>query len=293
MVKEIFAKTILNRHKKRDAWFLDDYSLNPYQLCQFNCVYCYIRGSKYGMNMNKGLAVKINAPTLLEKALHRQARKGEFGIIALSSATEPWMPIEKDYKITRKCLAVIANHRFPVHCLTKSTLILRDVDLLTHINENAILPADLRGKLNHGALITFSFSSLDEGIAKIFEPNAPKVKERLETLSKVKEEGLPTGIAYIPVLPFISDTDEQLEEMIKTARDYEVDYVFVGALTLYGAGKTLYYKTLEKHFPHLIPKYKKLFKTHTQPTKEYQQKLDEKARKLCEKHKVKYKILQG
>ena len=75
MVKEIFAKAILNKHKKRDTWFLDDYSLNPYQLCDFNCIYCYIRGSKYGKNMKHGLVAKTNASTLLEKELMKKTRR--------------------------------------------------------------------------------------------------------------------------------------------------------------------------------------------------------------------------
>ena len=290
MVKEIFAKTILNKHKRRDEWFLDDYSLNPYQLCDFNCVYCYIRGSKYGENMKQGLAAKINAPTLLEKGLLRRVRRMEYGFIALSSATEPWMHIEEEYKLTRKCLEVIARFKFPVHCLTKSTLILRNLDLLKEIDENAILPKDLE-KLKHGTLITFSFSTLYEKIAKIFEPNAPKPKERLETLQKIKEVGFYAGIAYIPVLPFISDSDEQLEKMIKVAKEFQANYVFVGALTLYGVGKELYYKVLEKHFPELLPKYKKLFKIFNQPSKAYQLKLKEKAKEFCEKYGIRYRIL--
>jgi len=290
MIKEIFAKTILNKHKKRDAWFLDDYSLNPYQLCDFNCIYCYIRGSKYGENMKQGLAAKINAPTLLEKELARKANKKEYGFIALSSATEPWMHAEKKYGLTRKCLEIIVKFRFPVHCLTKSTLILRDLDLLEKIDKNAILPKDL-SKLKHGVLITFSLSTLDEKIAKIFEPSAPKPKERLETLQKVKEAGFYTGIAFIPVLPFISDSTEQIEEMVKTAKEFGADYVFVGALTLYGIGKELYYKILEKHFPELLPRYKHLFRIFNQPNKAYQLGLEKKAKEFCEKYKIRYKIL--
>jgi len=185
MVKEIFVKTILNKHRRRDPWFLDDYSLNPYKLCDFNCIYCYIRGSKYGENMGKCLAVKINAPTLLRKELLRRAKRKEYGFIALSSSTEPWMNIEEKYRLTRKCLQVIAEFKFPVHCLTKSTLILRDLDILKQIDENAILPRDL-SMLKHGVLVTFSLSTIDEGIAKIFEPNAPKPKERLRALQKAK-----------------------------------------------------------------------------------------------------------
>jgi len=150
---------------------------------------------------------------------------GEYGFIAISSATEPWMYIEKKYRITRRCLDIIVKYRFPVHCLTKSTLILRDLDLLHEIDRNAILPSDL-SELVHGTLITFSISSLDDKIAAIFEPNAPRPMDRLKTLEKVKDAGFYAGIAYMPVLPYISDSDDQLMEMIKTAKEFRADYIY-------------------------------------------------------------------
>ena len=85
MVNEIQVKSILNKHKKRDDWFLDDYSVNPYQGCSFDCVYCYTRGSKYGTHLARTLSVKVNAPQLLEKQLSRRAEKGEHGIICFAS----------------------------------------------------------------------------------------------------------------------------------------------------------------------------------------------------------------
>ncbi|WP_288004951.1 radical SAM protein [Thermofilum sp.] len=133
MVNEIQVKSILNKHKKRDDWFLDDYSVNPYEGCSFNCIYCYIRGSKYGESMAKTLSVKVNSPELLEKELSRRARKGEYGIIALSSSTEPYMPIEEKLKLTRKLLEIILKYKFPVHVLTKSKLVLRDLNLLKEL----------------------------------------------------------------------------------------------------------------------------------------------------------------
>lgn len=290
MVKEILAKTILNKHKRRDEWFLDDYSVNPYQLCEFNCVYCYIRGSKYGKNMTQGLAAKINAPELLEKALKRRAKKHEYGFIALGSSTEPWMYIEKKYEITRKCLEVILKFRFPVHCSTKSTLISRDFDLLKSIDQHAILPEDLRSKINHGALITFSFSTLDPKVAEIFEPNAPKPKERLETLQRAKDEGFFAGIAYMPILPFISDSYQQLEEMIKVAKELHVDYVFFSPLTLYGIGKEIYFRILMNYFPGTVEKYRKIFGDKWYPKKTYTNPFFKKVYALCRKYGVKIGI---
>ena len=250
IMNEIQAKSILNKHKKRDEWFLDDYSVNPLRGCSFNCIYCYIRESKYGENMARTLSVKVNALELLEKQLSRRAKKGEYGIIALSSSTEPYMPIEEKLKLTRKLLEIILKYKFPVHVITKSKLILRDLDLLKEIDKTAILPYDLKPKIKRGVIISFSISTLDEKLAKILEPGAPTPKERLETMQKCKKEGFLVGVDYIPVLPFLSDSEEQLDEMIKTAKEYEADFVFVGVLTLFGNKsadcKPLYYKFLEK-----------------------------------------------
>jgi len=294
MVSEVQVKSILNKHKKRDDWFLDDYSVNPYSGCSFNCIYCYIRGSKYGENMAKTFSIKINAPELLEKQLSRRAKKGEYGIIALSSSTEPYMPIEEKLKLTRKLLEIILKYKFPVEVATKSKLVLRDLDLLKEIDKNAILPADLKPKLKHGAIISFSISTLDDKLAKILEPGAPKPRERLETMKKCKEEGFFTGVCFIPVLPFLSDSEEQLNETIKTVKEYGADFILVGGLTLFGKGpadcKTLYYKFLEKHHPELVPKYRSLYRIFFAPSKEYQRELEEKSKKVCKKYGIKNKI---
>ena len=295
MVNEIQVRSILNKHKKRDDWFLDDYSVNPYSGCSFNCIYCYIRGSKYGENMANTLSAKINAPELLEKQLSRRAKRGEYGIIALSPSTEPYMPIEEKLKLTRRLLEIILKYRFPVEIATKSKLVLRDLDLLKEIDKIAILPDDLKPKLKHGVIISFSISTLDDKLAKILEPGAPKPMERLETMKKCKEKGFFTGICFIPVLPFLSDSDEQLEETIRTAKEYGADFIFVGGLTLFGKGpadcKTLYCKFLEKYHPELLPKYKSLYRIFFAPSKEYQKELEERSTRLCEKYGIKNRIV--
>jgi len=281
---------MLNKHKRRDPWFLDDYSVNPYRSCEFGCVYCYIRGGGYGGGAERGLAAKVNAPTILKGELSRRAGRMEYGFIALSSATEPWMKLEQNYMLTRRCLEVIARYRFPVHCLTKSPLILRDLDLLREIDESARLPQDLRG-LKHGVIITFSLSSLDEDIARIFEPGCPKPEERLEALQMVREEGFFAGLAYIPVLPFISDSDDSLEEMVKAAKEHRADYVFVGELTLPGAEMKIYYKVLERNFPELLPRYEQLFGAAGQPRMEYRRDLESRARRICRRYGIRYRIM--
>lgn len=241
--------------------------------------------------MAKTLSVKINAPELLEKQLSRRAKREEYGIIALASATEPYMGIEEKTKLTRKLLGIILNHRFPVNIGTKSPLVLRDLDILKEIDAKAILPEDLKPKLKHGTTISFSFSTLEEKLAKIFEPGAPPPKERLETMKKCKEQGFLAGANYIPVLPFLSDSDAQLDEMIQTAKDYGADFTLVGSLTLFGEGKRLYYRVLERRFPELVPKYKSLFRAFFAPSKEYQRALGEKSTNLCRRHRIKNSIV--
>jgi len=245
--------------------------------------------------MTKTLSAKINAPEILEKQLKRRSKKGEYGIIALSTSTEPYMPIEEKFKLTRKLLEIILRYKFPVHVLTKSKLILRDFDLLKEIDKTAILPDDLKPKLKRGVIISLSISTLDEKLAKTLEPGAPAPKERLETMQKCKKEGFLVGVDYIPVLPFLSDAEEQLDGMIKTAKEYEADFVLVGALTLFGNNpadcKMLYYKFLEKYNQEPVPKYKSLFRIFFQPSKEYQKELEEKSKRLCEKYGIRNGIV--
>ncbi len=295
MVQEITVKSILNKHKRRDEWFLDDYSVNPYSGCSFNCLYCYSRGSKYGKNRTKGILAKTNAPELLERQLSRRASRAEYGIIAISTSTEPYMPVEEKLQLTKKVLQVCLRYRFPVHILTKSTLVERDLELLKEIDRKAILPDDLKTKLSHGVLISFSFSTLDEQLARRLEPGAPGPVERLKTLKRCKQQGLKAGVCYIPVLPFISDTEQDLQRMINTAASYGADYCLVGALTLFGKGtegsKYLYYRFLERHYPTLVPKYRKLYRVFSSPQKQYQKRLEDSANTLCQRYGIDYRIV--
>ena len=284
-MEEVYVKSVLNKHKRRDSWFLDDYSVNPYRMCELNCIYCYIRGSRYGGR--GGLAAKVNAPAVLERELRRRARRGEYGFIALSSATEPWMPSEEKYQLTRRCLEVISRFRFPVHCLTKSTLSLRDLDLLKELSETAILPTDLKGRVS-GVLFTVSISTLDEKAARVFEPRAPSPERRLDLVKEARDRGLQAGVAYIPVLPLISDSRQQLDEMAKAAREVDACYTFFGLLTLQDAGKELYLRVLEKHYPEHVEEYRKLYRRGWSPSREYTSSFYKRALSACRRYKLKF-----
>lgn len=293
-MKEITVKSILNKTKRRDPWFLDDYTLNPYSACGYNCLYCYIRGSKYGINLTERLTVKSNAVELLDKALSLHSRKGRYGIIVLASATEPYQLADEKTQLTRQLLQVILHYRFPVHIITKSTMVVRDFDLLQQIDKAAILPADLQGKLPGGTIITFSFSTLDETVGKQFEPGAPAPLQRLETLEKTVNTGFNSGVSMMPLLPYISDTDESLHAMFSAFKQAGARYVFPSGITLYGNEPEdnfpIMMRRIINHYPQLAQAYQTLF-TNDNAMRSYQQALYAKLVALQKEYGLKDRII--
>ena len=290
------VKTVLNKHRERDWWFLDDYSVNPYEGCSCNCQYCYIRGSKYGTNMEEGLVVKENALEILRKQLAARAKKCQFGIIAVGSATDAYIHHEAKHELTLGMLKLLLQYRFPVFISTKCTLITRDIELLKKIDEVAILPADLQPRLKRGVILSVSLSTLDERISSALEPGAAPPLQRLQLVKQLKEEGFLVGVNAIPVLPFISDTEEELDKIIAAAKGSGADYILVGGLTLFGTGeadsKTLFHKFLQRYDASLILKYQQLYGSNFYPPFSYHNQLEEKAEKLCRKYDIRSRILE-
>lgn len=291
----IQAKTILNRTKRRDPWFLDDYTINPYSGCSFNCLFCYIRGSKYGEHMERSMSVKENAVELLNKQLALRAKKNQFGIIVVSSATEPYLQAEPELQMTRKILEVILKYRFPVHIITRSNHVVRDFDILREINNNAILPPDLEGKLPAKALITFSFSTLDDNIARIFEPGATPPSLRLKCFEQTIAAGFYSGISLMPLLPFITDSSDHLDRFYSTFGDAGAKYIFPASITLFGdetaSGKTLTLRAIDNHFPQLSNTYRNLFAQGYQIDKNYHKALTERISVVKNKYNIPDRIL--
>lgn len=290
------VRSVLNKHKKRDSWFLDDYSVNPYEGCSSNCLYCYIRGSKYGENMEEGLVIKANALEVLEKQLQFRAKKGQYGIVVVGSATDAYMHHETNHRMTESMLKLLLKYRFPVFISTKSTLITRDIQLLKEIDEAAILPDGLKDSLKRGVILSVSISSMDEKVYSILEPGTATPWQRLEILQQLNEASFLTGVNAIPVLPYISDTDEELEKIISASKKYRADYILVGGLTLFGKeaadSKTLYYKFLERYDPGLIAKYDKLYGNYFYLPRDYQDALKKRSGTICAKYNLRTSIIE-
>jgi len=288
------VKSILNKHKKRDSWFLDDYSINPYEGCGFNCTYCYVHGSKYGEDLAEKIVIKKDATAILDEQLANRAKKNEFGFIAVGSATDAYMQVEEEIGLTKELLQVILKHKFPVFISTKSELIKKDIDLLKQIDANAILPEDLKQNPGRGVIISFSFSTLDEKLSKQLEPGAPSPQKRLETLKLFCDNGFLCGVNAMPLLPYISDTDEEIEKIVAAAKQYGANYILIAGLTLFGNderdSKQLVFRFLENNYPDLLEKYEKMYGSVYYPSWQYQQQLKKRADDLCKKYGIRNSI---
>lgn len=295
MVNEINVKTILNKNKKGDDWFLGNYTLNPYAGCTMACIYCYTRGSKYGGDYKSVVYAKTNAVPVLKRQLKNSIRRDERGVIILGFAADPYPSIEQELNLTREILGIIKRYKFPIHILTKSKLIVRDMDILNGIKSDAILPDELSNKLDNGVIISFSLSTLDEKLAKVIEPGAPSPIERLEIMKKFSAAGFTTGIVNMPILPFLSDSEHEIEEMVKAAEDYWAHYLLYSGLTLYGDDpedcKTLYFNFLMDNYPDLLSEYEKLFKRSFASSKRYQRDLAIRYNQISSRHGIRNSII--
>lgn len=217
--------------------------MNLYRGCSHGCIYCDSRSTCYGMKHPfEDIEVKINAPQLLEAALRSRRKKCMIGTGAM---TDPYLPLEKELCLTRKCLELIEHYGFGVVLQTKSDLVLRDLDLLKKINEKT------------KCVVQMTLTTADEELCRILEPNVCTTKRRAEVLDILRDEGIPTVVWLCPILPFINDT----EENIRGVMDYAVRAKVYGVLN-FGMGVTLrdgdrqyFYEKLEQHFPGLRRKY--------------------------------------
>ncbi|MBN2101041.1 radical SAM protein [Candidatus Dojkabacteria bacterium] len=244
-IKPVQAKTLLATHTKPDSWFGCKYNMNLYRGCQHKCIYCDTRSECYQIeNFEKEILYKENAIELLKDELPRKRVKGT---ICFGSMNDEYMPIEKDLRLTRQALEVIVQHRFPVHMMTKSDLILRDLDLLKKISSIYVAA-------------TFTITASDDELSKKVEPGAPPSSARFEAIKKLSDQGIYTGITMMPILPFIEDTDENITSLIEKAHESGAKYILAWfGLTMRDRQRTHFYKKLDELFPGMKTKYRKAF----------------------------------
>jgi DNA repair photolyase len=267
------AKKILNIHKRIDGgWFWNKYSAYPYIGCQFGCEFCYEREPKYlpypdPDAFDKAIKIKLNAPELLKRELSR--------VPVDLIATGDYQPAEKEFKLSRQLLEVAFETGFPVFILERSPLVTRDLDLIKAINEKTF------------AAVLFSTSFADFNTAKrIFEPKSPAVKLRFKAMGEIASQGILSGTAFMPILPYISDSEADLEAVVKMTKDSGGSFVLAGGLTLSGYQKERYLSLMSKNYPELMPKYDKLYERSYGPNSSYWVQIANQVRELCYKHSI-------
>ena len=207
IVREIVCKTILNRSG------LSNYSLNCYTGCTHACAYCYARYMQrfhpHDEPWGAFVDVKVNAV----EALKRQLRRAEPGTVFVSSACDGWQPIEAQWRLTRRCCELLLERDFRLHVLTKSALVLRDLDLFA----------------GRPVQIGITLTMLDERLRGLWEPGAASIADRLRVIEAARRRGLETGIMFGPLLPFLSDSQEAIESLLRQAAELGVNRVWVDA----------------------------------------------------------------
>lgn len=257
--REVECRSVLGRSRIYGV----DYSINPYVGCEHSCTYCFARfmirhaGAREGWG--QFVNVKINAPHVLEGQL-RATRKG---LVLLSSVTDPYQPVESKYRLTRRSLELLLAADFPVSILTKSSLVLRDIDVIRKFSKSEV-----------GLTIT----TLDEEVAGNFEPKATPPRKRLETLKTLSDGGVETYAFIGPILPYI--TEQSLEELIARLAKIPVKRILVDRLNIKAGNWRTIKETLSKHYPNLIPKFEEALFEQSH----YYERLKPDIGELCKKH---------
>lgn len=252
--------------------------MNIYRGCTHGCIYCDSRSKCYGFTHEfEDIEVKINAPQLLEKALKSKRKKCMIGTGAMC---DPYLHIEENLKLTRKCLELIDQYEYGVAVQTKSTRVLRDMDLLKAINDKT------------KAVVQMTMTTYDETLCKILEPNVSTTKERFETLLQFKEAGIPTVVWLTPILPFINDTEENIREILEYCVEAGVKGIicFGMGVTLRDGDREYFYKALDKHFPGIKNKYIRTYGNAYDIPSPNNEKLLEIFKEVCVKNGMIYQI---
>jgi DNA repair photolyase len=248
---EVRAKTVINRVPEASQvpfrW-----TINPYRGCSHACTYCFARPTHKYLDMNAGrdfekeIVVKVNAPEVLRAQLARPSWKGEH--IALGTNTDPYQWVEGRYKLMRGIWEAMRDAANPCSILTKSPLLLRDLDLMLEIAERTSISANL------------SIPTLDEKMWRATEPHTPSPRARIEAVAKLNAAGIPTGVLIAPLMPGINDSEEQVEEIVRLCE--EAGAVSIGGIALHLRGdvRGIFFDWLRTTRPDLMPQYEQMYR---------------------------------
>ena len=244
------ARSTLNRESSGRMPFA--WTINPYRGCEFGCKYCYARYTHEfmeiwdGRDFERKIYAKVGAPELLRAELRAAKERGL--PIALGTATDPYQPAEKQFKITRRLLEVFAEFRgLEFSITTKSVLILRDLDLLGVVSKR------------HRFSVHLTVTTLDERLARLLEPKAPPPAKRLEAVRGLAEAGIHVGVNAMPILPGLNDSPAALESLPRAVAGAGAKFLYGSVLFLMPSAMKQFMPFMEEEFPRLVKQYRKLY----------------------------------
>lgn len=246
--------------------------MNIYRGCTHGCIYCDSRSKCYGFTHPfEDIEVKENAPELLEQALKSKRKKC---MIGTGSMTDPYLHLEETLKLTRRCLEIIDHYGFGLAIQTKSTRILRDLDILKTIHAKT------------KCVVQITLTTYDEEICKILEPHVSTTKERFEALKIFQKHGIPTIVWIAPILPFLNDSKENLEGLLAYCIEAGVKGIlcFGMGVTLRDGDREYFYEQLQKHFPGVREKYIRTFGNAYECSSPNEKELMRIAESTCREH---------
>ncbi len=274
----IDVKTIKKNTKLPDTYFVSKFAFSPYKACQHACKYCDGRSEKYYVDgdFEKDIVIRKNLPEVLKSSLGKFREKG---IIVISSGiSDPYQPVESKEKLMSECAKIISDNKYAAMLFTKSNMVMRDIDLWQEVHENA------------GFTLMMSIVYPNDDLRKIFEPYASSIESRLKTLKAFKDRGMNVGVLAMPMLPFLTDTTEVMEEMLKQYADIGVDVVMPGGMTLRpGVNKNTYFDVIKEHFPKLYDCYYDIYSENKQsgaPKKYYSNKVHSEFARIINKNNI-------
>lgn len=248
--------------------------MNIYRGCSHGCIYCDARSRCYQMNhLFEDIEIKENAPELLEQALRKKRKKCMIGTGAMS---DPYLHIEENLKLTRRCLELIKEYGFGLAIQTKSTRILRDLDLLKAINENA------------KCVVQMTLTTFDETLCKKIEPNVSTTRERFEALKVFRDNNIPTVVWLDPILPGINDTKENLMGILSYCIEAKVYGIlcFGMGLTLRDGNREYFYQKLDELFPGKKEWYREKYGNRYEVNSDKNEELMNIFYETCKKHEI-------
>ncbi|MCI8394106.1 MAG: radical SAM protein [Bacilli bacterium] len=239
------TRTIMTKSDQGKKWFGIDYQMNLYKGCSFGCIYCDSRSDCYHINNFDIVKTKVNVLEILEGEL---ASKGLKGVVNFGTLSDPYNKEEEHLEITRNALKLILKYGFGVSIDTKSDLILRDLDLLTEIAKK------------NSVIIKISITCADDEMARRVEPFVPSSKRRFEVLKKLREAGLYVGVLMTPVLPFLTDTEDNIREIIKKGKKADAKFIYTKmGMNLRTNQRDYYYQKIEELYPGLSSDYEAVY----------------------------------